>query len=448
MRILHYFLGFPPYRTGGLTKYAFDLMQAQLSQQHTVMALWPGQMNMFYKKTKIKKRDSIKGIENYELINPLPVSLDEGISDFEEYMKECKSFSYIEFLKKSKPDAVHVHTLMGLHKEFLDATTNLKIRTVFTTHDYFGLCPKVTLYRDGVSCENDHDCRDCIQCNCSALSMNKIKIMQSPLYRRMKNFNFTKQLRKRHRNRFFTEEVIPPLLVPDAQLPSLAENYARLRSYYMEMLSSIDMIHFNSTVTESVYCRYFTPKASKVLTITHQHIADNRKVNKWKPEKILRLTCLAPARPYKGFNILKNVLDKLWNSGKKDFQLNLFCSIQEPSPYMNVNEEGFRYSELGAIMANTDVLVAPSIWYETFGFTVLEAISYGVPVIVSNHVGAQDIVGEGGIIVKAGSEKSLEEAILSLTPEKVTELRANIQTKAKIKTWQQFLTENNSLYNV
>ena len=33
MKILHYFLGFPPYRSGGLTKYAFDLMTAQVEEQ-------------------------------------------------------------------------------------------------------------------------------------------------------------------------------------------------------------------------------------------------------------------------------------------------------------------------------------------------------------------------------------------------------------------------------
>lgn len=39
-----------------------------------------------------------------------------------------------------------------------------------------------------------------------------------------------------------------------------------------------------------------------------------------------------------------------------------------------------------------DVLVVPSIWKETFGFVVLEALSYGVPVIVSDNVGAKDII--------------------------------------------------------
>ena len=40
----------------------------------------------------------------------------------------------------------------------------------------------------------------------------------------------------------------------------------------------------------------------------------------------------------------------------------------------------------------TDLLVVPSQWYETFGYTVLEALSYGVPVQVTDKVGAKDLV--------------------------------------------------------
>lgn len=446
MKILHYFLGFPPYRTGGLTKYCFDLMKEQANQGDEVTALWPGQMNFLSKQTKMKRRRSVGTIKNYEIINPLPVALDEGISDFDVYMEPCPEAIYYNFLREVAPEAIHIHTLMGLHREFLQAAIRLKIRTVFTTHDYFGICPKVTLYRYGEVCENDHGCKDCIQCNCTALSINRIRLMQSPLYRFLKNSALVKTLRNQHRGYFYANERLPDMPVPDSEVPEAASEYKRLREYYIQMLSMCDLIYFNSTVTEAVYNRYFTPKASVVRTITHQNISDNRTAISWKPEGVLRLTCLAPAKPYKGYKVMKDVLDDLWNSGNKNIELKLFSPVENIAPYMKVQADGFKYDQLKSIMMDTDVLLAPSVWYETFGFTVLEAISYGVPVIVSDSVGAKDIIGNGGIVVEAGNRNSLREAIIALTPEKLRELRNNIQKSAKIKTWKQFVEENYELY--
>ena len=42
MKILHYSLGFPPYRTGGLTKFNYDLMIEQVKEGNDVALLWPG----------------------------------------------------------------------------------------------------------------------------------------------------------------------------------------------------------------------------------------------------------------------------------------------------------------------------------------------------------------------------------------------------------------------
>ena len=39
-----------------------------------------------------------------------------------------------------------------------------------------------------------------------------------------------------------------------------------------------------------------------------------------------------------------------------------------------------------------DVLVVPSVWHETFGFIVLEALLQGTPCLVSDTVGAKDLV--------------------------------------------------------
>ncbi len=446
MRILHYFLGFPPYRAGGLTKYAMDLMDGQIRDGHTVMAFWPGRIKLFDRTTVIKKERAVKGIESYELIDPLPVPLDEGIQDIKEYMRPCDRDIYDRFLFKVRPDVIHIHTLMGLHKEFIDSATLLKIKTVFTTHDYFGICPKVTLYRDGQVCDEDHGHADCVCCNSGALSLNKIRILQSPLYRTMKNMYFVRYLRKKHRSHFFSEDDLsrPPL----ADVEREAKQYEQLRRYYVGMLEKIDLIHFNSTVAEMVYRRYLLPKASRVLSITHQAIADNKRINSWYPDGILKITYLAPARPFKGFLVLKAALDELWDAGKQDFKLRVYSPVSDPSPYMDVHAEGFCHDELGAIMAETDVLAAPSIWYETFGFTVLEAISYGVPVIVSDHVGAKDIIGRGGLVVKAGDKQQLKQAIGSLTADRLRQIRKEIIADVQIKVWRTLMDETYQMYEM
>ncbi len=443
MNILHYFLGFPPYRTGGLTKYAYDLMTEQAEAGHTVSALWPGRIEPVGKKVRICRGKKIAGVQSYELVNPLPVALDEGIADPERFMTPCQSTGYLAFLKKLQPDVIHIHTLMGLHREFLEAAQQLQIRTVFTSHDYYGICPKVTLFRDGKVCGGEENCKKCIACNSRGLSLKKIMIMQSPLYRFAKNTPVVKALRKRHRGAFFAEKALPE--VPDTpQTAELAERYRALRQYYMQMLEKVDMIHFNSALTEDVYRQYMTPKNSRTVSITHKGIRDQRVLARRQDPK-LRITCLAPAKPFKGYPVLKKALDGLWAAGKQDFVLQMFGPVPEPAPYMQVQEEGFTHDQLPQIMADTDVLVAPSVWYETFGFTVPEALSFGVPVIVTEHVGAKDIVGQGGIILPAGSVEALQQAIESLTPEKLETMRQAVQN-LHIKTWAEFMDENNTLY--
>ena len=62
MKILHYSLGFPPYRTGGLTKFCMDLMKEQVKEGHEVSLLWPGEIrliNMEYAE-KATKEESIR----------------------------------------------------------------------------------------------------------------------------------------------------------------------------------------------------------------------------------------------------------------------------------------------------------------------------------------------------------------------------------------------------
>ncbi len=437
MRILHYFLGFPPYRSGGMIAFCMDLMRSQREKGHEVCALWPGMIPFVFKKVRIIERKMVDGIRSFELISPLPVPLDEGIIDPKIFMQACDNSTYNSFLNKTRPDIIHVHTLMGIHKEFFEEARKLKIKTIFTTHDYFGICPKVTFYRNNDVCVNPRCYKECALCNQGALSLKKIIILQSPIYRLIKNTRLVKKLRMRHRRAYFEED---NRVTIDSVTEKEVNSFEELRLYYTDILSHFNYIHCNSTVAREVYSRFIDMSNSKVITISNRDICDNRLL-KHKKSNILRILYLSPAKSFKGYNVLISALDELWEKQHRNFELHIYTDVPIIKAYMKIKGSVFKRDELADIFSEADVLVAPSIWYETFGFTVLEALSYGVPVIVSDHVGAKDVVENGGIVIPAGSVDELKKIITELTTERLMYLKDKIRTELEIKTWSSFINE-------
>ena len=429
MKILHYALGFPPYRSGGLTKLCVDLMVQQAKEGHTVAMLWPGQMGFFNQKVAIKKHENVKlsgqDILSFEVINPLPVSFDEGIADIAAFTKNVGAEAYRRLLDNFQPDVIHVHTLMGLHKSFLEAAKDKKIRLVFTAHDFFPICPKVTMFRHGSVCDCVQTCENCGICNATALSLNKIKILQSPIYRELKDSKIVKKLRKQHRDGYLSESTANDTVAPVGS----ADDYKKLRNYYYSLLKLMDMIHYNSSVTKRVYESVFDLPNSCIVVITHSDIKDNRKVKDYSND-CLRIRYLGPQSGAKGYQLLESALDKLWDV-QQNFFLDVHFEPMKSAPYIKSHER-YSYAELEKIFDETDVLVAPSIWYETLGFTVLEAVRYGVPVIISGNVGAKDILEEGaGIVIENISPEKLCAALQGLTFDKLKQMnKVNVKKQS------------------
>lgn len=178
MRILHYTLGFSSYRSGGLVKYANDLMQAQMKLGHLVVALYPGGTSLLEKSCHVHWDKTYDGIRSFEMTNPLPVPLMYGVKDTESATnsQNLDSYSFEYLLDDVKPEVFHVHTLMGLPLEYLQIVHDLGIRIVYTSHDYFGLCPKVNfINQDGEVCLGASADR-CAVCNAHAKSAMFLKV--------------------------------------------------------------------------------------------------------------------------------------------------------------------------------------------------------------------------------------------------------------------------------
>lgn len=121
----------------------------------------------------------------------------------------------------------------------------------------------------------------------------------------------------------------------------------------------------------------------------------------------------------------------MWGK-QQNFCLDVHFTPTEMSPYIKVHDR-YSYTDLEKIFDETDILVAPSIWYETFGFTVLEALSYGVPVVISGNVGAKDILVENaGIVVEDITSKKLFIALQSVTQVSLKEMNKAIMEKQPI----------------
>lgn len=190
MRILHYTLGFQPYRSGGLVRYAADLMQMQASMGHKVFALYPGSMSLTVPKCHIRLDEYIGDVCVFEIVNPKPVPLMYGIKDVNDFIddRSVDVASLNKMLEEIRPDIFHVHTWMGLPLEFLKVIKKRDIKTVYTSHDYFGLCARVNFIdNNGCVCLTA-SAKQCCVCNNDARSTLFLRIRNAKCLAPLKQF--------------------------------------------------------------------------------------------------------------------------------------------------------------------------------------------------------------------------------------------------------------------
>lgn len=376
MRILHYTLGFPPYRSGGLVKYVMDLMEVQLDQGNEVFSLYPGSINFCRKNTYIVK----KGGGNYEIVNSLPLAIFDGIKTPEDFMTSVPIGVYLDFLNELDLNIIHVHTLMGIHKEFFQAAKKLNIPIVFTSHDYYGLSPVPNFFANGKSYDKENSIDAWRIMSSNALSTKKLRIFQ------LRIFPFLKRIKK-------VKKVKNQLINSNNIKDKKKINYTNIKNYYQNIFQMVDLFLFNSTVSKDVYLYNLGDNINyEVVPLTTKDIYYHS-IGKSFSEKI-RIGYIGPNKDFKGFYDFIELSRKM-NNEKYSF---ITYGYEPNEPIDNVNQRGkYSYNELDNIYKEIDVLVVPSKCKETFGLVVLEALSRNVKVIVSNLVGAKDLLNRKNI---------------------------------------------------
>lgn len=441
--------------------YTRDLSKELLKFDNKVIMLMPGEYTHSQRRSLIKFYKFQESLPVYKITNSQPVSFS-AVDIPEKFIRKKLINNYKDFLDKNKIDIIHVHSLIGLPIELLLEAKKLGIKTAFTTHDYFGLCPKIHFYKyDNSICEDYKNGEECVACNYSVQGKNILRkrnlAINSPiLYSILKKIYAHLKKDKMQENQVIQLE--------KAKInKNNAKGYVSFRQYYKEMIENFDLILFNSEITKREYNKYIDLRKVKnsVLPVSHSNIKDNRFSIKYKAtnnNKVIFLY-MGYLNEIKGFWALVNVLNKI-KSKYKNWEINIY------GDYSNIDLKNFdnkffnffgkySYKDLPYIFSNSSMLIIPSKWRETFGFIGLEAYSYGIPTLVAGNVGFSSVIKNDitGIIYEDTVDNIfLEEKLIQLLekPELLEMYNKNIlkekfeynfedHTTQIIKTYQNLL---------
>lgn len=170
------------------------------------------------------------------------------------------------------------------------------------------------------------------------------------------------------------------------------------------------------------------------------------------PTGRVRLGFIGGLADHKGYGLIRNVII---NEPFKNLSLLLIDHAMHPSERVeemwgNVPVEirgKFSQSNVGGLYAHIDVLLAPSVWPESYGLVTREAIASGCWVVASNRGAVADCVVEGrnGYVVDVADEAGLLAALRFIDANPETHLRSP-DAAAPIRTADQQARELAVIY--
>ncbi len=387
MRILHLVHQYPPDHVGGTELYTVWLTRALQQQGH--------QVAVFHRRSAkgagLSQRDD-DGIAIWSAWNGRFQPTNRFFSTFR---NPTLFHAFKETLTTFQPDIVHVEHLMGLPTQLLDHLHQQKIPYIITLWDFWWVCANAQLltnYSQEI-CNGPNFYVNCAKCT----------------------------LARAHQPQF-------PLAIPPLTLP-LAWRNGRLRHTLQQANKLIVPAHF----VKQWYVDHGLPE-DKIMVLPPG--LDYPLRPEVPSHSSFRVGYLGGLSWQKGVHVLVEAFAQLPETA----ELWIAGDVTFDPDYVNQLKSSGHATFLGKLnrqlvwemLAQLDVVVVPSLWYETFCFVISEAFAMGVPVIANDLGVLSERVRHGvdGLLVAPGNVDQLAQALQTLhdDPDLRNQLRQNIPT--------------------
>jgi glycosyltransferase involved in cell wall biosynthesis len=254
-----------------------------------------------------------------------------------------------------RPDLVHTHVITGFSCLIWRAATRLGLPVVHTLHDYYLLCPRTTMFRDGRNCGTQ-----CVQCRVYAQA-----------------------------RRTLSHEVDTVVGVSNAILRR-----------------HLEFAYFDATSQQTVIYNAYPLASATVRSEAPSVPVQFGYLGRLAPAKGLEVLLEAVGRLPPG-----NWRLKVGGQGPASYQSYIRAKYKMPG----VDFVG--YVDSDSFLPTIDVLVVPSVWHDPSPRVISEAYAHGVAVVGSRIGGIPELVEEGrtGSLFTSGNAGDLARQMRKFT---------------------------------
>lgn len=429
LTICHYCFGLKPYRSGGTPAFVNHLIDLQ-NKENNIILLYPGHYNLLHKAPYIKEGRLYKKdirFRSFEIVNPKPIPICNGISDVQLYLANYPVEMWDNFLTKNMIDIIHVHTLFGMDENLFEACAKRNVKTIFTSHDLYGICPKtIPIFKKYCHLKHSELCGICSK---YAISKKNNIILQSTFYNKIKNTKLIQKMRKGKVNeRIKLESKFSN--ISESELIKLrnkeSRDYSSLQHYYIGIFNKFDCLHFNSELSKKTFLKFINPKSCVVNLISNGKISDRRHLHS-KPidPELINFLILGTSE---GMYEIIDLLNDAWINGKRNFKLTIYSKNECEKFEFIEKHNAYLVEEEEIIFKHSDCLLFNDPSFATFSFIIYEALSFGVPCVTCGDIGANQLISEtkGGVVTTKEELRKTLDSILK-KPKIISKWQTNLR---------------------
>jgi glycosyltransferase involved in cell wall biosynthesis len=367
---------FPPRYNAGAELYTFRLARWLQAHGHEAEVVCIESIERGATDRLAVVQDSYEGISVHRLSFNLLEAPERRQWDY-----DCPLLGewFADHLQRSRPNLVHFQAGYLLGAAPIVAAHAAGIPSALTLHDYWFLCPRITLQRgDGAVCHSIP--ADPVGCAwCMKLEQRRFQL---------------------------ADRATAGLFGRGMQMIGLQSErdwVAARRERLFTTLPLLDAVIAPSQFMADQVAPYVVPARLEVsrlgLDLGRFAVRPERR------DTTLRIGFLGQVAPHKGVHLLIEAATML--QPRRPFEIHIHGGLEARPDYVaqlrtlagdrpHITFHGrFENSRAGEILAGLDLVVVPSTWYENSPLSILEAHAAGTPVVTAAMGGMAELVHDG-----------------------------------------------------